>query len=148
VTGSDRASPSARNEVKLFLRTDGASRGNPGPAAIGVSLSNSRGQIVQEFGRTLGVTTNNEAEYRGLLAGLDAALAQGATELEISLDSELLVAQVNGHYKVRAGNLRPLHAEAKRKLKRFQRVRIVQVPRSSNSRADELANRALDQARS
>jgi ribonuclease HI len=133
--------------MKLILRTDGASRGNPGPAAIGVYLTNSRGQLVEEFGRTLGVATNNEAEYRGLLAGLEAALAHGAAELEIRLDSELLVAQLEGDYKIRAANLKPLHAQAKRKLKRFARVRIVHVPRSSNSRADALANRALDKPR-
>ena len=93
------------------------------------------------------MATNNEAEYRGLLAGLDAALARGATELEIRLDSELLVAQLEGDYKIRAANLKPLHAEAKRKLKRFKQIRFVQVPRSSNSRADALANHALDKHR-
>jgi ribonuclease HI len=130
--------------MKLILRADGASRGNPGPAAIGVLLTNSRGQVVEEFGKAIGRATNNEAEYRGLLAGLDAAIVRGATELDVHLDSELLVAQLEGLYKIRAANLKPLHAEAKRKLKRFSHVRINHVPRSSNSRADSLANRALD----
>lgn len=130
--------------MKLILRADGASRGNPGPAALGVILTNPRGQLVQEFGKVLGVATNNEAEYRGLLAGLDAALAHGATELDILLDSELLVAQLSGEFKIRAPNLKPLYAEAKKKLKRFKHVRLEHVPRSLNSRADALANRALD----
>lgn len=130
--------------MKLILRADGASRGNPGPAAFGVILTNPRGQLVQEFGKVLGVATNNEAEYRGLLAGLDAALVHGATDLEILLDSELLVAQLSGEFKIRAPNLKPLYAEAKKKLKRFKHVRLEHVPRSLNSRADALANRALD----
>jgi ribonuclease HI len=132
--------------MRLVLRTDGASRGNPGPSAIGVLLTSPRGQIVEQFGEVIGLATNNEAEYRGLLAGLDAAIAHGATEVDIRLDSELLVAQLEGDYKIRAANLRPLHAAARRKLKRFTRVRIDHVARSSNSRADSLANRALDNA--
>jgi ribonuclease HI len=130
--------------MKMILHADGASRGNPGPAAFGVVLTNSRGQIVEEFGREIGTATNNEAEYRGLLSGLDAALGRGATELEVHLDSELLVAQLKGDYKIRAANLKPLHAEARRKLKHLARVRVVQIPRSSNSHADALANRALN----
>ncbi len=133
--------------MKLILRTDGASRGTPGPAAIGVSLTDSRGRAVLDFGKALGQATNNEAEYRGLLVGLDAAIAHGATDLEIHLDSELLVAQLEGYYKLRAANLKPLYAEVKKKLKRFSRVQILHVPRSLNSRADSLANGALDSIR-
>src|SRR5512135_2121727 len=102
--------------MELILQTDGASRGNPGPAAIGVVLSNAQGRILYEFGRKLGIATNNEAEYRGLLAGLDAALAHGASQLEIRLDSELLVAQLEGDYRIRAANLKPLHAQVKKKI--------------------------------
>ncbi len=130
--------------MKLILHTDGASRGNPGPAAFGVVLDDPHGQTIQEFGQAIGRATNNEAEYRGLLAGLDAALAQGANEIEIRLDSELLVSQLNGTYKIRAANLKPLYEEAKKKLKRFTRARIVHVPRAENARADKLANQALD----
>lgn len=130
--------------MELILQADGASRGNPGNSAIGVVLTDLRGHIVLEFGRALGVATNNEAEYRGLIAGLDAALAFKPSKLEIRLDSELLVAQVTGDWKIRAANLRPLNAQVKKRLKRFVDVRIVHVPRSANSRADALANRALD----
>jgi ribonuclease HI len=130
--------------MKLILYTDGASRGNPGPAAFGVVLANTRRQVVAEYGRRLGIATNNEAEYRGLLAGMDTAVAKGATELEIRLDSELLVLQLEGDYRIRAANLKPLYAEAKKKLKCFKRVKIVHIPRSLNSRADKLANQALD----
>ncbi len=132
--------------MKLILYTDGASRGNPGPSAFGVVLTSARGQVVDQFGEPIGFATNNEAEYRGLLRGLDAALAKGATELEIRLDSELLVAQLKGDYNIRAGNLRPLYMEAKKKLKRFNRAKVVHVPRSANSRADALASRALDES--
>jgi ribonuclease HI len=131
--------------MRLVLYADGASRGNPGPAAFGVVLTGARGRVVEEFGKTLGKMTSNEAEYHGLLAGLDAALGRGASELEVRLDSELLVSQLNGAYKVRATNLKPLFAEAQQKLKRFRRARIVHVPRALNSRADQLANQALDE---
>ena len=130
--------------MNLILFTDGASRGNPGPAAYGVVLTDPQGQIVAEFGRAIGRATNNEAEYQGLLAGLDAATRFGATALDIRLDSELLVQQLNGEFKVRAPNLKPLLKEAQDKLRRFRRVQISHVPRAYNSRADRLANQALD----
>ncbi len=103
---------------------------------------------MQEFGRTIGAATNNEAEYRGLLAGLDLALEQGAQDLEVRMDSDLLVSQLKGEYRVRSGNLKPLFDEAKRKLARFERVRLVHIPRALNARAAALANRALDSQRS
>lgn len=130
--------------MELILQTDGASRGNPGRAAFGVVLTDLKGHLVLEFGRTLGVATSNEAEYRGLLAGLDAALAFKPSLLEIRLDSLLVVQQLAGDYKIRAANLKPLLAQVKKKIKRFANVRIVHVPRSLNSRADALANRALN----
>lgn len=130
--------------MELILQTDGASRGNPGPAAFGVVLSDTQGRILQEFGRKVGVATNNEAEYRGLLVGLDVALAHKPSRLEIRLDSELLVGQLKGNYRIRAANLKPLNAKVKRKLKQLSQVHVVHVPRSWNSRADALANRALD----
>ena len=132
--------------MKIVLYTDGAARGNPGPAAFGVVIADARGQVLQEFGQAIGPATNNEAEYRGLLAGLEAASQRDATDLEIRLDSELLVLQLNGVYKIRAANLKPLYERTKQRLTHFQRVKIVHVPRSLNSRADALANQALDQA--
>ncbi len=132
--------------TKLILHADGAARGNPGPAAFGVVLTDPRGHTILQLRKTIGKATNNEAEYRGLLAGLDAALENGATELEVRLDSELLVSQLNGQYKVRAANLKPLYAQAQQKLKRLARVHIVHVPRALNAKADRLANDALDAA--
>ncbi len=132
--------------MNYVLYADGASRGNPGPAAFGVILTDGRGKAIEELSQSIGTATNNEAEYRGLLAGLDAALKSGIKELEVRLDSELLVAQLNGEYKLRAANLKPLFDQAKNKLAQFKRVRIVHVPRRQNSRADQLANEALDRA--
>lgn len=130
--------------MKIILYTDGASRGNPGPAAIGIVLADMTGKIVAEFGEAIGATTNNEAEYRALLRGLDRALHH-ATEIEIRTDSELMVRQLKGSYKVRAENLKPLHDQAQRALKKFKRFTIAIVPRELNRRADALANEALDQ---
>ncbi len=129
----------------FVLYTDGASRGNPGPAAFGVVLVDATGRIVQEFGQALGKATNNEAEYRGLLAGLELARSHGTQELEIRLDSALLVAQLRGEYKIRAANLKPLYEQARKMLRRFSKIEISYVPRELNSRADALANRALDE---
>lgn len=133
--------------MKLILYTDGASRGNPGPAALGVVLRDTKGEIVREFGLELGRATNNEAEYHALLVGLKAALECRATELEIRSDSDLMVAQLRGDYKIRASNLKPLFQRAKREFKRFKRIEIVHVFRESNRRADWLANRALNQTK-
>ncbi len=130
--------------MRYILHTDGASRGNPGPAACGVVLTDAHGKVIYKIGRTLGEMTNNEAEYRALLAGLDIALAYHAADLEIRLDSELLVAQLNGDYKIRAANLKPLYQQAKKKLGRLPHVRVVHVPRAENALADSLANQALD----
>lgn len=128
--------------MKIILYTDGASRGNPGPAAIGIVLVNPSGKIVEEFGEPIGTTTNNEAEYRALLRGLERALHH-ATEIEIRTDSELMARQLKGTYKVRAEHLKPLHEQAQRALKKFKRVTIAIIPRELNRRADALANDAL-----
>ncbi len=132
--------------MNFILCTDGASRGNPGPAAIGVVLADDAGRTIEELGRTIGKATNNEAEYRALLAGLELARKHGAQELEIRLDSELLVAQLRGGYRIRAANLKPLFEEARKLLRAFKRVEVCHVPRWRNTRADALANRALDEA--
>lgn len=129
--------------MKIILYTDGASRGNPGPAAIGVVLADSRGKIIEEFGERIGTTTNNEAEYRALLRGLERALHH-ATEIEIRTDSELMARQLKDTYKVRAEHLKPLHTQAQRALKKFERATIAIIPRELNRRADELANEAFD----
>jgi ribonuclease HI len=131
---------------KIILFTDGAARGNPGPAAIGIVIADEQRNEIEAFGETIGAATNNEAEYRALLRGLERA-AQHASEIEIRTDSELLARQLNGAYRVRAANLRPLHAQAQRALAQFKRATIAIIPRELNRRADALANQALDGGR-
>lgn len=133
--------------MKLILYTDGAARGNPGPAAIGIVLTDTDGHVIQELGKTIGHTTNNVAEYQALLHGLAMAQAHHPTELALHLDSELLVRQLQGTYKVRAANLKPLYERARKGLARFPKKTLTHIPREMNHRADELANRALDRAR-
>jgi len=130
--------------VKLRLYVDGASRGNPGPAALGVLVKDGRGRIVAEVAEYLGVTTNNVAEYRALLGALQKARALGADELEIHADSDLLVRQVKGSYRVKSPNLIALHQAATAALEGFRRWRIAYIPRRENAAADALANQALD----
>jgi ribonuclease HI len=129
--------------MKIILYTDGAARGNPGPAAFGVVLADPSGHEIYANGQAIGKATNNVAEYRALLFGLEHA-APLADEIEIRTDSELMARQLNGAYKVHADHLKPLHEQAQRLLKRFKRVNIVIIPRALNRRADELANQALD----
>lgn len=133
--------------MKIILYTDGASRGNPGAAAIGVVLKDERGNEIEAIGESIGTATNNEAEYRALLRGLERA-AHHATEIEVRTDSELMARQLKGIYKVRAANLKSLHEQAQRALKKFKRATIVIVPRELNRQADELANQALNSSRS
>jgi ribonuclease HI len=130
--------------VKAVLHVDGGARGNPGPAAIGVVISTPAGEVLDELGETIGVATNNVAEYRGLLRGLERARELGATEIEIVNDSELVARQVTGAYKVKHPAMKPLHAEAMGALTGFDRWSIRSVPRAENARADELVNEALD----
>jgi dinuclear metal center YbgI/SA1388 family protein len=131
---------------RLRLRVDGGSRGNPGPGAVGVVLEDLEGNIVEEFGRVIGVCTNNVAEYRALLAGLELAATVGVEELEVLADSELLVKQMRGEYKVKNEGLKPLHEEARQRLRAFKRVAIRHVPRAQNAEADRMVNKALDEA--
>jgi ribonuclease HI len=132
--------------LKAVLHVDGGARGNPGPAAIGVVVSNPDGEVLDELAETIGVATNNVAEYRGLLRGLERARALGATEVEIVNDSELVARQLTGAYKVKHPAMKPLHAEATAALSAFDRWSIRSVPRAQNARADELVNQALDAA--
>jgi ribonuclease HI len=132
--------------MKLVVHVDGGARGNPGPAAIGVVVSDAEGDVVEELGEPIGETTNNVAEYRALLRGLERARALGADEVEVVGDSELVAKQVNGQYKVKHAGLKPLHAEALRALAGFARWRVRTVPRAQNAGADALVNQALDAA--
>jgi ribonuclease HI len=127
-----------------LLYCDGASRGNPGQASYGFAIIDPEGSPIVQVGRAIGRATNNDAEYAGLVAGLEAALDAGVRDLEVRLDSQLLVRQVLGQYRVKAPNLKPLHRRAVSLLTRFDHARVVHVPREQNALADSLANRALD----
>jgi probable phosphoglycerate mutase len=124
--------------------SDGASRGNPGPAAIGAVVIDPTGAVKHEVSERLGVTTNNIAEYRALIAALEAALALGARRVEARMDSELLVRQAIGRYRVKNPGLIPLHNRVVGLRSRFDEVVFRRVPRAMNKRADALANEALD----
>ncbi|HZO06440.1 MAG TPA: ribonuclease HI family protein [Solirubrobacterales bacterium] len=126
------------------VNVDGGARGNPGPAAIGVVLRDPDGAVVEELGETIGKATNNVAEYRALLRGIELAAAHGATELELIGDSELVVRQIEGRYKVKDATLRELYEEAKRELTGFESWSIRHVRREANADADRLVNTALD----
>jgi ribonuclease HI len=132
--------------VKLVVHVDGGARGNPGPAAAAAVLSTPSGDVVDEAHAYLGVATNNVAEYRGLLLGLQRARALGADEVEVVNDSELVAKQVNGVYKVKHPDMRPLHASAVEALGGFERWSVRSVPRAENAAADALVNQALDAA--
>jgi ribonuclease HI len=132
--------------VKLVVHVDGGARGNPGPAAAAAVVSTPEGEVIDEAHEVLGVVTNNVAEYRGLLLGLARARALGATEVDVVNDSELVAKQVNGEYKVRHPDMRPLHAETLRALEGFERWSVRSVPRAQNAGADALVNAALDAA--
>jgi ribonuclease HI len=125
---------------------DGGARGNPGPAAAAAVVSTPDGEVLDEAAELLGTVTNNVAEYRGLLLGLDRARALGATEVEVVNDSELVAHQVNGRYKVKHPDMKPLHAEALRRLAAFDAWSLRPVPRAQNADADALVNQALDAA--
>ena len=128
----------------LVIHVDGGARGNPGPAAIGVVVSDPDGEVVDELAEQIGVATNNVAEYRALLRGLERAAALGAREVEVVGDSELIARQLTGAYKVKHPAMKPLYEQAIGALRGFDRWRIRSVPRSENARADALVNAALD----
>jgi len=125
---------------------DGASRGNPGPAAIGAVLLDEAGREVYTISKPIGVATNNQAEYRAAIAAVEAALALGARRLELRMDSELVVRQLQHRYRVRDPVLRRLFAHLVELRRRFQEFTVQAIPRAENRRADALANRALDRA--
>jgi ribonuclease H / adenosylcobalamin/alpha-ribazole phosphatase len=130
--------------VKAWLSTDGGSRGNPGPAAYGYVLESEDGHVLDARGEAIGTATNNVAEYRGLLAGLESALERGVDELEVVSDSELLVKQMRGEYKVKNETLRTLQREAAELAARLDRISYTAVRRAHNELADRLVNEALD----
>jgi ribonuclease HI len=129
---------------RVTVNVDGGARGNPGPAAIGVVLRNGDGSVLEEVGETIGEATNNVAEYRALLRGIELAAARGAEELELVGDSELVVRQVEGRYKVKHAGMKKLHEEVKQALRGFDSWSIRHVGRAENADADRLVNEALD----
>ena len=131
--------------MKAKLFADGGSRGNPGPAAGGAVLLGEDGTVLREVGEYVGIATNNVAEWRGLLAGLDAALELGVEHLAIRLDSELVVRQLTGVYRVKHPDLIPLAARARKLLARLRSVDIAHVRRKDNAAADAVVNRVLDE---
>ncbi len=133
--------------MKLIVHVDGGARGNPGPAAAACVISSPAGELLGEHTQLLGSVTNNVAEYRAVLLGIEQARALGATEIEIVGDSELIAKQLTGAYKVRHEAMRALHRQATSALAAFQRWSIRTVPRAQNAQADALVNAALDQAK-
>ena len=131
---------------RVVVNVDGGSRGNPGPAAIAAVVTDPEGEVLAERSETIGVTTNNVAEYRALLLGIALAKELGADQVELVGDSMLIVEQVRGNWKVKQEHLRPLHAEAREALGDLRHWSIRHVKRGENERADELLNQALDRA--
>jgi len=142
--GAD-GSPAARPSQALRVYSDGAARGNPGPAGAGAVITDAKGDVVARLGHYLGRQTNNVAEYQGLLLGLRHAQELGAREVEVRADSQLMIRQLKGEYAVRNTALKPLHAEALRLLRSFSRYDLQHVPREENALADEMSNRAIDE---
>jgi ribonuclease HI len=130
--------------LKLVLHVDGGARGNPGPAAIGVVVSDPGGEVLDELAERIGQATNNVAEYRAVLRGLERARELQATEVEIVGDSELVARQLAGAYKVKHPALKPLYEQARAALRGFDSWSIRNVPRAENAEADALVNAALD----
>jgi ribonuclease HI len=128
---------------KLVIHTDGVSRGNPGRAAIGAVIRDERGELVASISQSIGKATNNQAEYRAIIAALEEALSLDADEVELNSDSELVVKQVKEQYRVRKKTLRPLYQRVKQLQISLKEFRIKHVPRQQNREADKVANAAL-----
>jgi ribonuclease HI len=138
--------PSGAVGSSLIAHIDGASRGNPGPAAYAVVVEDASGSPVTSFSRCLGKATNNVAEYQALLATLNYAIECRRLRLRVLTDSELMARQIQGTYKVKSADLKPLHQEACRLIDQLESFSIAHVPREQNREADRLANQALDEA--
>jgi len=132
---------------RLIIYTDGGSRGNPGPGALGVVIEDESGHSITQISRRIGETTNNRAEYLAIIAGLDEAARLGAVDVEVRSDSELLVKQISGQYRVRHPELKPLFEQVHYLIGRFQSFRIVHIPRGRNKAAHALSHSALRRAK-
>jgi len=128
---------------KVIIHADGASRGNPGPAAIGATIKDEQGKLIACISQGIGRTTNNQAEYRAVIAALEKAIRLGAEEVDINLDSQLVVKQISGEYRVKKPALKPLYQQVKQRQSLLQGFSIAYIPRRQNTEADRLASRAL-----
>jgi ribonuclease HI len=129
---------------KVIINVDGAARGNPGPAAIGAVIKNETGTVIARLSHPLGVTTNNQAEYQAIIAALEKAISLGVKQVRVKSDSELVVNQINGKYKIKNTALRPLYVKVVALIGKLEGFSIIYVPREQNAGADALANKALD----
>lgn len=129
---------------KVIIYADGAARGNPGPAAIGATLKDEKGKLITQISRRIGITTNNQAEYQAIIAALEQAIDLGAKYIKLHSDSELVVKQINGKYKVKKSALRPLYQKIVRLIGSLEGFTIAHIPRQQNKEADNLANQALN----
>ena len=130
--------------MRARLHTDGGARGNPGPAGIGVVVRDGAGKVIGEISKAIGETTNNVAEYTAVIEGLKLALELGVTDIEVRIDSKLVVSQLSGDWKIKSDGLRGLAVEARRLLNRFSSAKLTHVGRDQNADADKLVNQALD----
>jgi len=131
---------------RATIWVDGASRGNPGQAAIGVIIKDEQGKIITRVSQRIGTTTNNQAEYRAVIVALEKVIELGITRVEIKSDSELVVKQINGLYRVKKAALKPLYQQVKQSQSLLEGFAITHIPRRQNAEADKLANAALDSA--
>ena len=132
------------NVKKVIIHADGAARGNPGPAATGATVKDEKGNLIASISQRIGVTTNNQAEYQAIIAALEKAISLGASQVELYSDSELVVRQINGRYKVKNVALRPLYQQVVRLIGSLEGFTTAYIPREQNTEADNLANQALD----
>ena len=144
MSATRRASTATTPTDCVFVVTDGAARGNPGPAAIGALFTNAQGIELATLSHKIGNATNNVAEYRALIAALEFAKEKGWSALHVKTDSELMARQIRGEYKVKNAGIKPLHAQALDLIAALDTFRIEEVPRPQTSQADALANQALD----
>jgi len=130
--------------TRVTIYSDGAARGNPGPAAIGAIIKDEQGRYIATISRRIGTTTNNQAEYRAVIAALEKVVTLGAGKVILNSDSELIVRQVKGQYRVKNASLKPLHQKVQQLISLLEDFTIKHIPRQQNTEADKLANKALD----
>ena len=130
--------------TRVTIYSDGAARGNPGQAAIGAVIKDKQGKLITSISQRIGTTTNNQAEYSAIIADLEKAISLGAKHVELNSDSELVVRQINGRYRVKKAALISLHQQVRQLLGNLEGFKITHIPREQNTEADTLANRALD----